>query len=70
MSGLGRWRAFCLCDLAQAGELHNADGSLRHDNTALEFTSGMYARGLAPKRLVNSPDPDIRRLCASLFSPS
>ena len=28
----------------------------------------MYARGLAPKRLVNSPDPDIRRLCASLFS--
>ena len=47
---------------ARAGSLTNADGSERHGNLPLEFTAGMFSRGLAGERLVNSPDPDIRRL--------
>ena len=47
---------------ARAGPLTNADGSPRPENTALEFTAGSYARGLVPKRLAESADPDVRRL--------
>ena len=52
---------------ARAGELKHADGSLPHNNTALEFTAAMFSRGLAPQRLTQSADPAIRRLY-SLYS--
>ena len=31
-------------------------------NLPLEFTAGMFSRGLVGERLVNSSDPEIRRL--------
>ena len=47
---------------ARAGALNNADGSPRLENTALEFTAGSFARGLVPRHLAESADPDVRRL--------
>ena len=37
-------------------------GSPRLQNTALEFTAGSFARGLVPRHLAESADPDVRRL--------
>jgi len=48
---------------ARAGELKDADGSMRTGNgEPLEVTAWAYSRGLAPRRLVESPDPKVRRL--------
>lgn len=48
---------------ARAGELKNADGSLRTGNgQPLEVTDWAYSRGLIPKRLALSSDPDVRAL--------
>jgi hypothetical protein len=54
---------------ARAGEMRNFDGSLRTANRALDFSAGMFSRGLAGERLTRSLDLAIRRLY-SLWSPT
>jgi hypothetical protein len=48
---------------ARAGELHNADGSPRTGNgQPLAVTDWAFSRGLIPKRLAKSDDPDVARM--------
>eukprot|EP00947_MAST-08B_sp_MAST-8B-sp1_P001480 g1480.t1 len=48
---------------SRAGELRNADGTVRAgDGQALEVTEWAFPRGLMPERLVRSPDPAVRRM--------
>ena len=43
---------------ARAGEIRNADGSLRMENVAMGVTKSLLSRGLANKRHVFSDDPE------------
>lgn len=48
---------------ARAGELHNEDGSLRTGNgQPLAVTDWAFSRGLIPKRLAMSEDPEVARM--------
>ncbi|MEM7365507.1 MAG: phytanoyl-CoA dioxygenase family protein [Pseudomonadota bacterium] len=48
---------------ARAGELKNADGSLRTGNgLPLAVTTWAFSRGLIPKRLARSDDPEVARM--------
>ena len=48
---------------ARAGEIRNADGSLRTGNgQPLEVIDWAFSRGLAPQRLVHSDDPEVARM--------
>tara|TARA_B100000676_G_scaffold272371_1_gene290313 strand:- start:316 stop:1461 length:1146 start_codon:yes stop_codon:yes gene_type:complete len=48
---------------ARAGELRNADGSLRTGNgEPLALTDWAFSRGLIPKRLALSEDPEVARM--------